>query len=244
MFSALAMTFLHMCVVSGANVLVVGATGVGKTTVLSALGKLVPADRRMIIIEDTPEINLMRDNCQRFITRPPTLEGLPEVMQADLVRAGLRQRPDALTLGEARGAEVMDLLKALRTGHRNGLTSIHANSVEDVYERVLYMLTEAQLKIELKADMVAGMVAKAFDLVIMLKRLETGRRYVEEIAEFTGGTEGAAVVRQTLFAYDRHAQRLKCTGRFIDDVHEEQLRQCGYSYQMILAAARQNHEIG
>ena len=244
MFSALAMTFLTMAITAGQSVLVIGGTGVGKTTVLSALGKLVPPGRRMIIIEDTPELNLMRDNCQRFVTRPASLEGLSEVAQRDLVRVGLRQRPDALTLGEARGAEVLDLLKALRTGHRNGLTSIHANSVEDVFERVLYMLTEAQLQVELRADMVAGMVAKAFDLVIMLKRLETGRRYVEEIAEFTGGIEGVAVVRQTLFAYDRRAQRLKCTGRFISEVHEEQLGQCGYSYQMILDAARERHELG
>lgn len=244
MLSALAATFLNMAVVSGYNILVIGSTGVGKTTLINALGRMLPPDRRVVLIEDTPEINLGRPNCQRLVTRPPSLEGVPEVSQEDLVRVALRQRPDALTLGEARGGEVFDLLKAMWTGHRNGLTSIHADSVEDVYERVGMMLQERQFRTEVSEATVARWVAKAFNLAIMLRRTETGRRYIEEIAEFTGSVEGNKPVRTTLFRYDPNLRRLKCTGRFIDDIHEAQMRQYGYSYQMVVDAAREQGDLG
>lgn len=250
MFSALAATFLHMAVVAGFNLLVVGATGVGKTTVLGALGRMIPADRRIIVIEDTPEINFRGgkadgqvNNSVSFRTRPATLEGLPAIAQRELVIAALRQRPDALTVGEARGAEVFDMLKALWTGHKNGLTSIHADSLEDVPNRLRMMLQEAHFETEITEATIALWIAKAFDLTIMLRRTETGRRYIEEISEYTGSVEGNVPVRTPLFTYDPERRRLLCTGHQLDSQHEAMLVETGYAYAAVVETAAQRGEL-
>lgn len=250
MFSALAATFLHMAAVAGFNMLVVGATGVGKTTVLGALGRLIPSDRRLLTIEDTPELNFRGgrgdgrvENSVSFRTRPATVEGLPAITQRDLVIAALRQRPDALAVGEARGAEVFDMLKAQWTGHRNGLTSIHADSLEDVPNRIRMMLQEAHFETEITETTVALWIAKAFHLGLMLRRTETGRRYVEEITEYTGGVEGTVPVRTPLFVYRPEQRRLVCTGNRLDPFHEAMLAQAGYTYESIVEAAEQKGEL-
>ncbi|MCC6192512.1 MAG: CpaF family protein [Anaerolineales bacterium] len=252
LFTGLVASFLHMAVVAGLNLLVVGATGVGKTTVLGALGRMIPTERRVIVIEDTRELRLRvraseggaAQNCVYFTTRAESLEGLAPIQQDALVRAALRQRPDALTVGEARGAEVFDLLKSMWTGHRNGLTSIHADSLEDVPNRIRMMLQEARFQTEVSDAAVALWIAKAFDLGIMLRMTETGRRYVEEIAEFTGGVEGHVPVRTGLFAYAPEARRLRCTGHQLHPTHEARLRGEGYSYGAILQAAAERGELG
>jgi pilus assembly protein CpaF len=252
LFSALVASFLHMAVVAGLNILVVGATGVGKTTVLGALGRLIPTERRVIVIEDTRELRLRAaptdtgaaQNCVYFTTRAESVEGLAPIQQDALVRAALRQRPDALTVGEARGAEVFDLLKSMWTGHRNGLTSIHADSLEDVPNRIRMMLQEAQFQTEVSDAAVALWIAKAFDLGIMLRITESGRRYVEEIAEFTGGVEGAIPVRTSLFNYAPEARRVRCTGHYLHATHEAMLHSEGFSYGAILEAASERGELG
>ncbi len=246
-FSALAATFLHTAVVAGFNILVVGATGVGKTTVLGALGGMIPTDRRLVVIEDTRELRIRGlangENCVYLLTRPATIEGLPAITQKDLVIAALRQRPDALTVGEARGAEVFDMLKALWTGHRNGLTSIHADSIADVTSRIRMMLQEASFQTEVTEQTVALWIAKAFHLGITLRRAETGRRYVEEIVEFTGGVEGNLPVTTPLFRYDFGRRRMICTGHRLDERHEAMLGDAGYSYDAIVDAARERKEL-
>lgn len=252
LFSALVASFLHMAVVSGLNILLVGATGVGKTTVLGALGRMIPTERRVIVIEDTRELRLRvrpseggaAQNCVYFTTRAESVEGLAPIQQDALVRAALRQRPDALTVGEARGAEVFDLLKSMWTGHRNGLTSLHADSLEDVPNRIRMMLQEARFQTEVTDTAVALWIAKAFDLGIMLRMTETGRRYVEEIAEFTGGVEGSVPVRTCLFAYAPEKKRLRCTGHHLHAGHEARLRSEGYGYGAILQAAAERGELG
>jgi pilus assembly protein CpaF len=238
----LAAAFLHMAVVAGFNVLVVGETGVGKTALLGALGRCIPADRRVIVIEDTREL-LLRSagngaNCVYFTTRPPSLEGAPPISQRDLVLAALRQRPDALTVGEARGAEVFDMLKALWTGHRNGLTSIHAHSIAEVTVRISMMLQDSQFQTEVREATIAHWIAKAFSLGLTLRRTPTGRRYLEEIVEFTGQVEGTVPVTTPLFRHDERRNRLVCTGFRLDPRHEAQLRGAGYSYDAVLAEAR------
>lgn len=242
MLTATAATFLDMAVKSGFNLLHVGPTGSAKTTLINILGRMLPPNTRVVVIEDTPEIALERGNFQRLVTRPASLEGLREITQRDLVKVALRQRPDALTLGEARGAEVFDLLKALRTGHRNGLTSIHAHSVEDVYERITMMLQEGDFQTEVSERMVARWVARAFTLAIIL-RVRGQRRWVQEIAEFTGGLEGPRPVTKPLFVYDDAARRLKCTGYALDAAHEEQLNEHGYRYREVLALAQARGEL-
>jgi len=240
MLNGLAATFLHMAVVAGLNVLVVGPTGVGKTTMLSALGGLIPADRRVVVIEDTPELRMRRTedgrpgNCIYFLTRLRGLEGTAAITQADLVRAALRQRPDALTLGEARGGEILDLLKALATGHRNGLTSIHAEGVEEVPIRIKQMFQEAELRVGITNEVVAQWIAHAFHLVVSLGLFE-GRRYVREILEFSGTVEGEQPSRQVLFRRNPDQGELEWTGMRM--ARERLLEASGLSFQTIVDLA-------
>jgi pilus assembly protein CpaF len=248
LFTALSAAFLHMAVNAGFNIVVAGATGAGKTTVLSALGRMIPDDRRILIIEDVAELNVRSrgaigeaNNCVRFLTRAESTEGLAPIGPDALVRAALRQRPDALCVGEARGGEVFDLLKSLRTGHRNGLTSIHADSIEDLPTRIQMMMQEAKLQTRITQEEIAMWIAKAFQLALMLRQTETGRRYVEAIVEFTGGIEGLTPVRTPLFVYDPAARRLRCTGNNLTPQHDLLLQQAGYApgYAAILDAARE-----
>jgi pilus assembly protein CpaF len=248
MFSALGATFLNMSVLAGFNILVVGPTGVGKTTVLGALGRMIPIDRRIVVIEDTRELRMRGlrngDNCVYLLTRPATIEGLPAITQKDLVIAALRQRPDALTVGEARGAEVFDMLKALWTGHKNGLTSVHADTIADVSSRIRMMLQETSFSTEVSEGTVAMWIARAFQLGVTLRRTDSGRRYVEEIVEFTGGVEGNVPVTTPLFRYDQARRRMICTGQRLDRRHEGMLREAGFSYDLIVQAGRERGEVG
>ena len=242
LLSGTALMFLQAAVVAKLNILLIGPTGTGKTSLISVLGRFIPADRRVIIIEDTPEIHLPRPNTQRFVTRPQTLEGLPEIDQAYLVRLALRQRPDHIILGEARGGEVFHLLKAHWTGHSGGLTSIHADSVEDVFERIRMMLQEAEFQTEISEQVVALWVAKAINLIITLK--QTDGRYCDEIAAFTGAVEGTVPVRQTLFRDDPVQERLVCTGQHLDNRLNVKLQAYGFDYGEIVAQARARGELG
>jgi pilus assembly protein CpaF len=214
MLSPQAAKFLHGCVLAGMNIVVVGGTGVGKTSFLGALGTLIPNHLRIVCIEDTRELNMRpsgngeSQNCVYFTTRAPTLEGTPGVSQADLVRAALRQRPDALTLGEARGGEVLDLLKALCTGHRNGLTSVHAESVGDLVTRLKLMLQEAEMQTKVDDRTVAEWIALAFHIGVALEMGQVATadgvgkvRRVAEIIEFSGVCEGSQPARTKMFEY-------------------------------------------
>ncbi len=194
MLSPGAAAYLHAAVLCGLNIVAVGPTGSGKTTLLMALGRLIPQNRRVLIIEDTPEISLHQDgekphNVLYLRTRPESLEGVPEINQEDLVKLALRHRPDALTLGEARGAEVFDLLNALHTGHRNGLTSIHAHDVGDLFRRIFLMLAQSERGRFLDTRRAAQMVASTLHIAVSLdvsNHSGPPMRRVQEIAEFTG----------------------------------------------------------
>jgi pilus assembly protein CpaF len=215
---------------------------------LGALGRMIPIDRRIVVIEDTRELRMRGlrngDNCVYLLTRPATIEGLPAITQKDLVIAALRQRPDALTVGEARGAEVFDMLKALWTGHKNGLTSVHADTIADVSSRIRMMLQETSFSTEVSEGTVAMWIARAFQLGVTLRRTDSGRRYVEEIVEFTGGVEGNVPVTTPLFRYDQARRRMICTGQRLDRRHEGMLREAGFSYDLIVQAGRERGEVG
>ncbi len=249
MLTAQAARFLHYAVLAGMNIVVVGATGVGKTSFLGVLGRLIPEWLRILVIEDTRELNMrpnddgLPQNCVYFTTRLGGLEGTPPVTQADLVRAALRQRPDALTLGEARGGEVLDLLKALCTGHRNGLTSVHAESVSELVPRLKLMFQEADVRTEVRDDTVAEWIARAFHVGVALEMATVttpdGRqgkvRRVAEIVEFSGSVEGGQPSRQTLFRYDERAGRLTRRNVYLTPAREQMLAAVGFSYQDIIA---------
>jgi len=241
MLNAVAATFLHVAVAAGLNIMVVGPTGVGKTTFLSTLGELIPRDRRIVVIEDTPELRMRETedgkpgNCIYFLTRLRGLEGTEAVNQTDLVRASLRQRPDALTLGEARGGEILDLLKALATGHRNGLTSLHAEGVAEVPTRIKQMFQEAELRVGITNEVVAQWMAQAFHLVISLGLLPDGRRVVNEILEFSGHVEGEQPARQILFRHDPQRGGLAWTGMRM--VRQHLLEERGLNFQTVVDLA-------
>lgn len=194
MLSPEAATYLHAAVLAGLNIVAVGPTGSGKTTLLMALGRKIPIGKRVLIIEDTPEIVLhphegKPNNVLYLRTRPESLEGVPPITQEDLVKLALRHRPDALTLGEARGAEVFDLLNALHTGHKNGLTSVHAYGVEELFGRIYLMLAQSERGRFLDTWRAAHMVASTLDIAISLeitRRNSRTVRRVREVAELTG----------------------------------------------------------
>jgi len=190
MLSPEAAWYLNAAVLTGLNIVVVGPTGVGKTTMLTALGRKIPLGQRILIIEDTPEINLHPEldtphNILYLRTRESTAEGIKAVGQDLLVRLALRQRPDALTLGEARGAEIFDLLNALNTGHKNGLTSLHAESADELFDRVFLMLAQSERGRFLDSFRAAKLVASTLNIVVSMQ-MNGRERVISSITELTG----------------------------------------------------------
>ncbi len=168
----------------GATILVSGGTGTGKTTLLNALaGELDPATR-VVTVEDAAELDLPLDNVVRLECRPPGVEGTGQVDVRDLVRVALRMRPDRLLLGEVRGPEAFDLLQALNTGHRGGMSTIHANTPRDALHRLLSLVMSADAGVP--SEVVEMQIARAIDLVVQVVRGVGGRRSVSEVAAVVG----------------------------------------------------------
>jgi pilus assembly protein CpaF len=183
-------SYLHSAVLAGLSIAVIGPTGVGKTALITALGRCLPANYRVLIIEDTPEIRLYPNsiypnNVLNLQTRPPSLEDVPEITQADLVKLALRQRPDALTLSEARGKEIFDLLNALYTGHSNGLTTFHAYGLHEMYSRLSMMISQSERGRHLRMSHVAQIISTALDIVVVLEK-EGDVRRVRAVGEMSG----------------------------------------------------------
>lgn len=176
--------FLSWCVVSGWNILVSGGTSSGKTTLLNALSASVPGNERMVTIEETAELRLTQAHVVRLEARPPNAEGAGGVTVRELVRASLRMRPDRIVVGEVRGAEALDMLQALNTGHDGSLSTIHANGVAEAITRLetLVLLAEAALPL----GAVRGQIAAALDLVVHVARRRDGHRHVDTIGEIHG----------------------------------------------------------
>lgn len=233
MLSPKAAKYLHAAVVAGLNIVAVGPTGSGKTTLLMALGRKIPKGQRILIIEETPEIELYPDtakpnNVLYLRTRPASTEGLEAVEQEELVKLALRQRPDALTLGEARGAEVFDLLNALITGHKNGLTSLHAYGVEELFRRVYLMLAQSERGRFLDPFRAANLVASTLHIAISLELV--GRtRQVRTIGELTGkvGQRGTSYEPEMKAIFQRTGTRGKLEGPLEDSAHAAMFKQAG-----------------
>jgi pilus assembly protein CpaF len=188
--------FLSACVRGKLNILISGGTGTGKTTTLNALSAFVPGDERIVTIEDAAELQLQQDHVITLESRPPNIEGKGEVRIRELVRNALRMRPDRIIVGEVRGAETVDMLQAMNTGHEGSLTTIHANSPRDALSRLETLVLTAGVELPHRA--IREQIASAFDVLVQIVRLVDGSRRVSHIAEVVG-MESDVVTLQDLF---------------------------------------------
>jgi pilus assembly protein CpaF len=197
-----------MAVIANMNILVIGKTGVGKTAFMSMLGGLIPLDRRILVIEDTRELDLrpgdLPQNCVYYTNVSRTNSDAKNVAFADLIRMALRQRPDHLIVGESRGAEFDEILKGVKTGHDGNITSIHAASIAEVSTRVEDMLRMARPNDHIDQRIVNNEISTNFHVAVhLLLNLTEGRRYVNQIAAFSGRTAedraSSAVNHEVLF---------------------------------------------
>jgi pilus assembly protein CpaF len=173
--------FLAACVRGKLNVLISGGTGTGKTTTLNAVSAFIPGDERIVTIEDAAELQLQQEHVITLEARPPNIEGQGEVRIRELVRNSLRMRPDRIIVGEVRGAETLDMLQAMNTGHEGSLTTIHANSPRDALSRLETLVLTAGVDLPLRA--IREQIASAFDLLIQISRLVDGSRRITNITE-------------------------------------------------------------
>jgi len=192
--------FVQSAVMARCNVLVSGGPGAGKSTLMGAMAEVIPPTERIITIEDAAELNLAQEHVVRFETRPPNIEGRGEVDTRDLVINCLRMRPDRIVVGEVRGAEALDMLQAMNTGHDGGLTTLHANSPRDALSRLETMVLMAGM--ELPSRAIREQIVSAIHLIVHVKRYEDGIRRVESITELTG-LEGSTPQMQEIFYYQR-----------------------------------------
>jgi pilus assembly protein CpaF len=189
--------FLAQCVRGKLNILISGGTGTGKTTLLNAVSAYVPAVERIVTVEDAAELRLQQRHVVSLESRPPNVEGEGEVRIRDLVRNALRMRPDRIIVGEVRGAETLDMLQAMNTGHDGSLTTVHANSARDALHRLEMLVLMAGVELPVKA--IREQIAGGFDLLVHIARLVDGSRRVVQITEIAG-MEGDVVTLQDLYA--------------------------------------------
>ncbi|MDI3269325.1 MAG: CpaF family protein [Bacillota bacterium] len=195
------------------NVLVSGSTGSGKTTTLNVLSSFIPPEERIVTIEDAAELQLQQEHVVRLETRPANLEGRGEITIRQLVRNALRMRPDRIVVGEVRGAETLDMLQAMNTGHDGSLTTVHANSPRDALSRLETMVLMAGMDLPLRA--IREQIAAAIDLIVHQQRLRDGSRRIMYVTEVQG-MEGDVIILQDVFQFTQEGmegQKVKGTFR-------------------------------
>ena len=183
------------------NIIISGGTGSGKTTLLNTLSSFIPNDQRIVTIEDAAELQLQQDHVVRLETRPPNIEGKGAITATDLVKNALRMRPERVIIGECRGAETLDMLQAMNTGHEGSMTTLHANTPRDAVARIETMITMSGFELPLKA--MRQQIASAVDLIVQANRLQGGPRKITHITE---------VVRHGA-GHDRDARHLPLRAR-------------------------------
>ena len=193
-------------VVGKLNVLISGGTGSGKTTLLNILSSYIPSDERIITIEDSAELQLQQPHIVRLETRPANIEGKGEISQRDLVKNCLRMRPDRIVIGEVRGAEAIDMLAAMNTGHEGSLTTLHANTPRDALGRLENMICMGGFQMPIHN--IRAQISSAIDVVIQLQRHEDGCRRITSIQEVTG-MEGDVITMSEIFTFRRESKGLQ-----------------------------------
>ncbi len=194
------MEVLQGCVRAKLNVLISGGTGSGKTTLLNVMSSFIPKGERVVTIEDSAELRLQQRHVVRLETRPPNIEGRGEVTQRELVKNALRMRPDRIVLGEIRGAEAIDMLQAMNTGHEGSLSTIHSNSARDALSRLETMVGMGMPNLDDRH--IRETIARSLDLVVHLDRLVDGKRRLMSVTEVVG-MEGPTVTTQDIFRFEQ-----------------------------------------
>jgi pilus assembly protein CpaF len=191
-------TFLNACIKARVNVIISGGTGSGKTTLLNALSASIPHDERVATIEDAAELRLQQPHVARMETRPPNIEGTGQITTRDLVRNALRMRPDRIIVGECRGAEALDMLQAMNTGHDGSMTTIHANDTRDALSRLEMMVGMAGF--DLPIWIIRRQIASAVHIIVQAARLTGGVRKIVKVSEITG-MEGDVISLHDIFGF-------------------------------------------
>jgi len=190
--------FIRLCVVGRKNIIVSGGTGSGKTTFLNICSASIPADERIVTIEDAAELQLQQDHVARMETRPPDMDGKGEISIRRLVINALRMRPERIVIGECRGGEALDMLQAMNTGHDGSLTTVHANGPRDALKRLEVLVMMAG--IDLPSRAIREQIASAIQVIVQLSRIQDGSRKITEITEITG-LEGNTITTAPIFKF-------------------------------------------
>ena len=183
---------------SKCNILISGGTGSGKTTLLNIMSSYIPHSERVVTIEDAAELQLQQPHVVRLETRPPNVEGKGEVAQRALVRNSLRMRPDRIIIGEVRGAEALDMLQAMNTGHEGSMATVHANTPRDALSRVENMVSMGEMNLPAKA--IRQQISSAISVVVQVSRMTDGKRKIISLQEITG-MEGDVITMQEIFTF-------------------------------------------
>jgi pilus assembly protein CpaF len=200
--------FLEACVQAELNILIAGGTGSGKTTLLNAMSTAIPNQERIVTIEDAAELRLNQQHVLRLEARPKNIEGEGEIGIRELVRNSLRMRPDRIIVGEVRGAEALDMLQAMNTGHDGSLCTVHANAPRDALARIETMVLMAGYDLPVRA--IRQQVASALELIVHLERMSDGSRKVTAITEVQR-MESDVITLQNVFEF--HMERITSDGK-------------------------------
>ncbi|MBI4871607.1 MAG: CpaF family protein [Candidatus Riflebacteria bacterium] len=202
------------CIRGKLNVIVAGGTGSGKTMMLNVLSEFIPDDERIIVIEDTSELQISKPNRLRLEARTANSEGIGQVTIRDLVHNALRMRPDRIVIGECRGGETLDMLQAMNTGHEGSLTTAHANTPRDLLSRLEIMVLMSGLNLPVAS--IQRQIAGAINLIVQVDRLDDGSRRITRITEVEGYSEEVTTLSDIfLFQQDGYDERGFARGRFV-----------------------------
>jgi len=233
-----AVAFLEACVLGRRNMIISGGTGSGKTTLLNVLSAFIPEDERIVTIEDSAELQLLQPHVVTLETRPPNVEGKGAYTIRDLVRNALRMRPDRVIVGECRGAEALDMLQAMNTGHDGSLTTVHANSPEDAMLRLETLVLEG---VDLPVRAIRSQIDAAVHVIVQAARLGSGKRMVTDIAEVVGmDPEDGRILTNCIF--EERDGRLVHSG-YLPSFVDELVDKGHIDPQLLFAAASAEEEV-